>query len=214
MWRRRCLTLQSGFRPANDSEVGPLNLAASPVDCDSQRSYLSRIALAAWPARFSADCGPSDLVQQTLLRAHCGVGEFRGKSERELQAWLKKILRHVISNEVRRIRTMKRGADRRTDLPLDGFPDSSESSLTALLRTEARDLLETALKKLRPEQAAVIRLRAYHGMTISEIATKLSRSEAAIQKVWSRALETLERELRSHVRTEGTVRSRAIQPKG
>jgi RNA polymerase sigma-70 factor (ECF subfamily) len=197
-----------------DEEVGSLDASLIAVNFDSQRVFLSRIATAAWPAQFSADCAPSDLVQQALLRAHCGVGEFRGKSEYELRVWLKSILRNVISNEVRRIRTVKRGADRRTELRLDGVPDSSESTLTALLRAETRDLLERALDQLRPEQAAVIRLRAFHGMTISEIATKLSRSEAAIQKVWSRSVETLERELRSHVRTEGTVRSRAIHPKG
>jgi RNA polymerase sigma-70 factor, ECF subfamily len=197
-----------------DEEVRPVDASVVAIHCDSQRSFLSRVATAAWPVRFSADCAPSDLVQQTLLRAHCGVGEFRGKSERELRVWLKSILRRVISNEVRRIRTIKRRADRRTDLPLHGVPDSSESSLTGLLRAEARDLVENALEQLRPEQAAVIRLRSYHGMTISEIATKLSRSEAAIQKVWSRSVETLERELGSHVRTEGPVRSPAIRPKG
>lgn len=54
-----------------------------------------------------------DVVQQTLLEACRDIPEFRGQSEAELLVWLRRILAHVISHEVRRYRgTQQRDVDR------------------------------------------------------------------------------------------------------
>jgi RNA polymerase sigma-70 factor, ECF subfamily len=185
----------------------PLDAVSFADNCESHREYLNRVALAAWPARFVADAGASDLVQQTLLRAFRNVEAFRGGSSRELRAWLSQILRNVVANEVRRLHCLKRTVDRRVDVPMESVADLDASSLSRMLQAEARSRLTHAIDQLRPAQAAVIRLRAFHGLTVAEIARKLNRSEAAIQKVWSRALATLEKELRGYVRPAEGVRS-------
>lgn len=45
---------------------------------------------------------PSDVVQDTLMEAWQDFSRFRGKSETDLLAWLRQILRHNLANERRR----------------------------------------------------------------------------------------------------------------
>ena len=47
----------------------------------------------------------SDIVQQTLLEAHRGLGKFTGESEGEWLAWLRQILTHNTQDFIRRCRT-------------------------------------------------------------------------------------------------------------
>ena len=37
----------------------------------------------------AAKLGPSDLVQETFLKAHCEIGRFHGHTEADLLAWLR-----------------------------------------------------------------------------------------------------------------------------
>lgn len=168
-------------------------------ECESQRGYLLRIARAAWPVRFAAECGASDLVQQTLVKAYRGQVGFRGDSGRELRAWLRRILRNVITSEVRKIRSLKRAGDRRCDAPLESCQATSQSSLSELIRAETATVVRRVLDAMRPEQASIIRLRVFHGLSVPEIAQRLNRSEAAVQKVWTRSLVKLGKALRDDV---------------
>ena len=54
------------------------------------------------------------------------------------------------------------------------------------------------MTRLPPEQSAVISLRAFHGLSVPQIAEKLGRSSDSIYKVWSRAIQSLEKDLRSY----------------
>ena len=54
-----------------------------------------------WPGctsilRIQGKLDASDLVQQTLLEAHCDLPSFRGRTEGELAAWLRAILAHQL----------------------------------------------------------------------------------------------------------------------
>lgn len=168
-------------------------------ECESQRGYLLRIARASWPARFSAECGPSDLVQQTLVKAYRGEAGFRGDTGRNLRAWLRQILRNVITSEVRKIRSLKRAGDRRSEVSLEGCAESRLSSLSELIRAETSVVIGRVLEGMPPAQAAIIRLRVFHGLSVSEIARRLDRTEASVQKVWTRSLVKLGRTLRNYV---------------
>jgi RNA polymerase sigma-70 factor (ECF subfamily) len=168
-------------------------------ECESQRGYLLRIARAAWPVRFAAECSASDLVQQTLVKAYRGQVGFHGDSGRELRAWLRRILRNVITSEVRKIRSLKRAGDQRCDAPLERYPSTNPSSLSELIRAETAAVVRRVLDAMRPEQASIIRLRVFHGLSVPEIALRLNRSEAAVQKVWTRSLVKLGKALRDDV---------------
>lgn len=183
--------------------------ASSPVagldveQLERQRAFLTRVACRAWPDALQRRTGPSDLVQDALSRAFRGADQFRGTSERELRGWLKQILLNVILNESRRLRTQARetGRERPADLQSVRHPGSSVSA--SLLRSELRGVLEAALDRLKPEYAAVIRLRDFHGMEYAEIGERLGKSAEAVRKVWSRAIAALQGELTEYVREPG-----------
>jgi RNA polymerase sigma-70 factor (ECF subfamily) len=56
------------------------------------RAYLTLLASRQIQRRLRPRVSPSDVVQETMLRAHLNFGQFRGRTERELLAWLREIL--------------------------------------------------------------------------------------------------------------------------
>ena len=56
------------------------------------RPYLQMLARMAWDERIQSKLDPSDIVQQTLLQAQRSISQFRGASDGELAAWLRRIL--------------------------------------------------------------------------------------------------------------------------
>src|SRR5438270_13630412 len=65
------------------------------------RSYLDIVARALMESWLKAKCDGSDLVQQTLLDAYRGFEGFRGGTEAEWLAWLRRILEHNAADLVR-----------------------------------------------------------------------------------------------------------------
>src|SRR5262245_29481524 len=64
------------------------------------RSYLMLLATAQIEKRLKPRVSPSDIVQETMLKAHCHFDQFEGKSEQELLAWLRQILIHSLARFV------------------------------------------------------------------------------------------------------------------
>jgi RNA polymerase sigma-70 factor (ECF subfamily) len=69
---------------------------------ESYREYLRLLARMNLDPRLRGRIDPSDLVQQTLLKAHEKRDQFRGKTDAELAAWLRAILANQIANALRR----------------------------------------------------------------------------------------------------------------
>lgn len=65
------------------------------------RSYLMLLAEARLDRRLQGKLDPSDVVQQVLLHAHQAWTQFRGTSEAELVAWLRRILARTLLNCIR-----------------------------------------------------------------------------------------------------------------
>ncbi len=77
------------------------------------RNYLTILATTQLDRRLRRRVNPSDLVQDAMLAAHTDFAAFRGRSERELLAWLRQILinclHHVVETHLRaKMRDMRR----------------------------------------------------------------------------------------------------------
>src|SRR5262245_6201231 len=53
------------------------------------RNYMTVLAATQLDRRLQPRVSPSDIVQETMLRAHAAFGQFRGATEPELMAWLR-----------------------------------------------------------------------------------------------------------------------------
>ena len=80
------------------------------------RNYLKLLARAQLRASLQVRVDPSDLAQVTLIDAHRGFAQFRGQTEQELTAWLRKILVRKLADQVKRHRSQKRDVRREQSL--------------------------------------------------------------------------------------------------
>src|SRR5262245_25005878 len=78
--------------------------------------YLRLLARLQLGTRFQAQLDASDVVQQTLLEAQDQLPAFRGRSEPELAAWLRRILAHNLADAVRGLTRAKRDVGRQRSL--------------------------------------------------------------------------------------------------
>src|SRR5206468_12845897 len=81
------------------------------------RSYLQVLARAQLNGRLRSRLNPSDLVQETFLRASRRFGDFHGTSEQEWLGWLRTILRRCLLRAVQKqVQARKRSVLREVSL--------------------------------------------------------------------------------------------------
>ena len=73
-----------------------------PRPLEEYRDYLRLLARLQLDLRLRGMMDPSDIVQQTLLKAHENLKGFRGKTDAELQAWLRAILAQELAKIARK----------------------------------------------------------------------------------------------------------------
>jgi RNA polymerase sigma-70 factor (ECF subfamily) len=132
----------------------------------------------------------SDLIQETLLRAHAHRHQFQGATEPELIKWLQRILANTVADEVRKARAKKR--DLAAEQSLQTALDESSARLEAYLanpqappglQAERHELLlriAEALDQLPEDQRNVVIHRDLLGASIAQIADQLGRTEKSI----------------------------------
>src|SRR5438445_3677446 len=77
------------------------------------RNYLRLLARTQIDLHLQGRVNPSDLVQETFLEAHRDFDQFRGRTEQEWLAWLRRILVHNLARLVdQQVKAVKRNARR------------------------------------------------------------------------------------------------------
>jgi RNA polymerase sigma-70 factor (ECF subfamily) len=144
---------------------------------------------------------PSDLVQETFLEAHRDFPRFDGSTERELLAWLRRILARNLADQARRQKAGLR--DYRRQVSLEAMLDRSSARMqqalaavvsspsAAAAQREQAVLLADALADLPPDYREVIILRNLERLRFEEVAARMGRSPGAVRMLWTRALERL-----------------------
>jgi RNA polymerase sigma-70 factor (ECF subfamily) len=164
------------------------------------RNYLLLVANQTVDVDLQAKVAPSDLVQETFLRAQRSLKDFDGSKEAELLAWLRRILLNQIYDARRDFDAQKRQVEREaivhpSDLPvITGGRPETPSSLA--VEAEQRKALEDAMARLPEEYRQVVMLRNWERRSFADIGVLLGRSDEAARKLWGRAIEKLQELLR------------------
>src|SRR6186713_584321 len=116
-------SVRPGKKLATTTEPMAADADRNDLSLDRYRGYLAALARLQVAARpwLAAKLDASDLVQQTLLKAHAARAEFRGLTVAEFVSWLRQILNRTLANELRAFGQAKRhvGAERSLEADLD-----------------------------------------------------------------------------------------------
>lgn len=165
------------------------------------RSYVVLLARSLWNPRLQGKLDASDVVQQTLMQAWQRRDDFRGESNAEVRAWLRRILTNCLADVARRFGRDKRTVSR--ERSLDAAVTESSSRLEAWLddarsspqvrveRDEQFVQLANALETLPESQQEAVTLHHLHGLSIAEIGQLIDRSPAAVAGLLKRGLRRL-----------------------
>ncbi len=177
--------------------LGPVD----PATLERYRAYLRVLAQLHLDPRLRAKLDPSDVVQQALLQAYQGLDQFRGQSEGELAAWLRRILARCLTNAVRDLGRARRNAAR--ERSLEAALDASSARLGAWLAAEQSSpseqvqrqedalRLAEALEQLPEAQREALVLQHWQGWSLAAIGEHLGRTSAAVGGLIKRGLKRL-----------------------
>jgi RNA polymerase sigma-70 factor (ECF subfamily) len=165
------------------------------------RDYLHLLARVQLQPKLQSKIAPSDIVQQTLLKAHEKRAQYRGTTDAELAGWLRKILANTLAETVRNFGRQQRDValEKSLQASLDDSSAKLERWLAAdqsspsqhLIRQEQLVRLASALAQLPDEQRSVLELRHLQGQSIGAISQQLGRSEASVAGLLRRGLQQL-----------------------
>lgn len=160
----------------------------APRPLERYTDYLTLLARLQIDSRLRNRIEPADLVQQTLLIAHEKLGQFRGRTNAELAAWLRAILASVFAQAARRFH--RHGAERAGSL--ENAIEQSSARLEAWLardestpghkaaRAEELRLLAAALAGLPEDQRSALELHHLCGLSVPEVARRMNRTVASV----------------------------------
>jgi RNA polymerase sigma-70 factor (ECF subfamily) len=180
--------------------------ARSDPGLDKFRPYLALLVHHRLDGRFRGKLDASGVVQQTLFEAHQGRQDFRGTTEAELAAWLRRILVRNLTDEVRRLGAGKRDLARersigdaveRSASNLAGWlaQDQSSPSQQAVRQEQLVELAE-ALTRLPEDQRTAVELHHLEGHSLAEVGRRMQRSKEAVAGLLFRGLKRLRELLR------------------
>jgi RNA polymerase sigma-70 factor (ECF subfamily) len=165
------------------------------------RAYLELLVRRRVDDRLQGKLDASGVVQQTLLEAHQGFKDFRGKSEGEVAAWLRRILVRNLTDEVRKLTADKRDLAR--ERSIEEAVERSSANLASWIAQEQatpseqavrhEQLVElvAALASLPEDQRTAVELHHLEGYSLAEVGTHLQRSKEAVAGLLFRGLKRL-----------------------
>jgi RNA polymerase sigma-70 factor (ECF subfamily) len=173
---------------------------------EQYRAYLNLLARLQIRRALQGKVDASDVVQETFLEAYRDFAQFRGTTEAELMAWLRRILASNLADQARRFTGARRRDVRLERRLADELDESSrvlDRGLAARQSTpseraahrEQALLLAEALERLPADYREVIILRHLEELRFPEVAQRMGRTLDSVKNLWTRALDRLRRAL-------------------
>ena len=167
------------------------------------RGYLLLVANRELSPSLQRKIGPSDLVQETFVQLQKNLVQFRGSSEQELLAWVRRILINGIHDIHRRYRADMRDAAREQPLggdSIEGLLPTDPASDTlfpddAVIARETIETLHQAIQRLPDEYREVLRLRTWDRLSFAVVGTRMNRTADAARMLWNRAVQRLQQKM-------------------
>jgi RNA polymerase sigma-70 factor, ECF subfamily len=161
---------------------------------ESFRPLLRSLAEVQVPRHLRGRIDPSDVVQNTLLKAHEHFDQFRGRSEAELTAWLRRILSNAMIDALRRLK-----CEPRVLQAVEQSSSQLEALLTAsgatpgeqTIRQEELERLAQALELLSEEQRTAVQLQQIQDYSVEDIAKIMNKSKTAVGGLLKRGMRRL-----------------------
>jgi len=161
------------------------------------RAYLRLLARLQLHPHLRAKLDPSDLAQQTLVQAFQALAQFRGETDAELAAWLRRILARNLAHALRDHGRARRDVGREQSVEqalaassaqlAAGGPSPSEQ---AVFNEQALRLAD-ALARLPEAQREALVMEHWQGCSLEEIGRHMGRSRAAVAGLIKRGVSRL-----------------------
>ncbi len=206
---------------ADDSRLAELIRCAQSGDESSRnqlfrelRTYVMFVANEHMDGSLQGKYAPSDIAQQSLLKAAEQLVCFRGVTAAEFKGWLRQIVVNEAKLARRTFAADKRNA--RREVALDAMThepheirfvepmDDMATPCTNALMGERAELVRQIIGQLPEDYQKAIRLRNWEAMSFEEIGQRMNMSTSGVAKIWYRALLEVQRlyQLQNESRTE------------
>ena len=146
---------------------------------------------------------PEDVLQEAFIDIFKGIGAFSARDDESFYRWATRIIDHRFIDQVRRLRRAKRDVSReigdreqirtRQMTLLEKCVAKDKSPSVAMRRADAINALMTCMSRLPEDYRTVIRRLYLNEEPLSVIAAEMGRSEDAVRRLGSRAVERLAR---------------------
>jgi len=157
---------------------------------ENARDYLRLVARLLWQPGIQRTHDLSDVVQQTLLKAHKNIDQFLGNTEGEWRRWLCKILQNELFQIVRKnppgLQSLNESSRRLEEVEADHSSPSERA-----MGHEEIERLAAALGQMPEDERTAVELKHLHGCSVAFISQHMGRTGDAVGGLLKRGMHRL-----------------------